>query len=192
MARPIEFDYNKKLNIARELFWEKGYSRTSMNDLEERLQLNRSSIYRSFGNKQELFIKCLQSYISFKEDEYSLAASKGKSPLNSVIAIINDIEQNIILDTKTCLSIYTTFELGRLDVDVYKVLQKQSEKTVGLFETLVEQAQKIGEIPKDKSPQDLAYYIVSCLAAIWHADILFKNSAITKKVSKMIIDSITK
>ncbi|MFI2744531.1 TetR/AcrR family transcriptional regulator [Zhouia sp. PK063] len=190
MARPKEFDYSKKLNMARELFWEKGYAGTSMNDLVDRLQLNRSSIYSSFGNKHQLFLACLQSYIAMKEKEYVTTASKGKSPLGSVIAIVNDVEHYIIKDTKTCLSTYTTFELGRLDVDVYKVLQKQSEKTVGLFETLLEKAQEIGEVPKDKSPKDLAYYIVSSFAAIWYADILFKDSTVTKKVKEIIVSGI--
>ena len=44
MARNKEFDYDEKLEIVRNLFWEKGYNATSMHDIVATMNLNRSSI----------------------------------------------------------------------------------------------------------------------------------------------------
>ena len=76
MPRIKEFDYDQKLEIARNLFWEKGYHATSMNDLVDTLKLNRSSIYDTYGNKHSLFIKCLNNYILKKEEEYKAAVKR--------------------------------------------------------------------------------------------------------------------
>jgi hypothetical protein len=45
MGRPKGYDRETILVAARDLFWEQGYERTSIADLEERTGLNRSSLY---------------------------------------------------------------------------------------------------------------------------------------------------
>ena len=62
MARPKGYDRDAALVAARDLFWEQGYERASIADLEKRTGLNRSSIYREFGSKRELFSAALRCY----------------------------------------------------------------------------------------------------------------------------------
>jgi AcrR family transcriptional regulator len=62
MGRPKGYDRETVLLAARDLFWEQGYERTSIADLEERTRLNRSSLYTEFGSKRQLFETALQCY----------------------------------------------------------------------------------------------------------------------------------
>jgi TetR/AcrR family transcriptional repressor of nem operon len=62
MGRPKGYDRETVLLAARDLFWEQGYERTSIADLEERTGLNRSSLYTEFGSKRRLFEDALQCY----------------------------------------------------------------------------------------------------------------------------------
>lgn len=62
MGRPRAYDRDAALIAARDLFWEQGYERTSITDLEERTGLNRSSLYQEFGSKQKLFVAALECY----------------------------------------------------------------------------------------------------------------------------------
>ena len=62
MPRPKTFAVEDALDIAIELFAERGYENTGMADLADRLGLSRSSIYVTFGNKQSLFEQTLQRY----------------------------------------------------------------------------------------------------------------------------------
>ena len=62
MARPTDFDRNTVIQKAQEVFWTKGYNGTSMQDLVDATQLNRSSIYNSFGSKHDLFQETLKDY----------------------------------------------------------------------------------------------------------------------------------
>jgi AcrR family transcriptional regulator len=61
-GRPRAYDRDTALLAARDLFWEQGYERTSIADLEERTGLNRSSLYQEFGSKQKLFEASLGCY----------------------------------------------------------------------------------------------------------------------------------
>jgi len=62
VGRPRAYDRDAALLAARDVFWEQGYERTSIADLEERTGLNRSSLYQEFGSKQQLFEASLECY----------------------------------------------------------------------------------------------------------------------------------
>jgi len=62
MARTREFDEEKVLEAAMQLFWEKGYEATSLSDLTARMGIQRPSIYSTFGDKKELFEAALRRY----------------------------------------------------------------------------------------------------------------------------------
>jgi TetR/AcrR family transcriptional regulator, transcriptional repressor for nem operon len=62
MARPRAFDYERVVAAAKEVFWDRGYEGTSLNDLEHGTGLNRSSIYRTFESKLGLYQAALDEY----------------------------------------------------------------------------------------------------------------------------------
>ncbi|MFX3631736.1 MAG: TetR/AcrR family transcriptional regulator [Candidatus Pristimantibacillus sp.] len=62
MGRIREFDEDKVLDAAMQLFWEKGYEATSLSDLTSRMGIQRPSIYSTFGDKKELFEAALRKY----------------------------------------------------------------------------------------------------------------------------------
>jgi TetR/AcrR family transcriptional regulator, transcriptional repressor for nem operon len=69
VGRPKGYDRALALLAARDLFWEQGYERTSIADLEARTGLNRSSLYQEFGSKRQLF-----------ESARGVSRMKGRSP----------------------------------------------------------------------------------------------------------------
>ena len=50
-----KFNEDEVLIKAMELFWNKGYHATSIQDLVSNLGINRASLYDTFGGKKELF-----------------------------------------------------------------------------------------------------------------------------------------
>ena len=67
MARPREFDEEKVITRATQLFWELGYRRTTPQNLLEVTGLSKSSLYATFGSKQGLFELCLKHYVHYQE-----------------------------------------------------------------------------------------------------------------------------
>jgi len=61
-GRPKAYDRNAILDIARELFWEKGYAGTSLIDLTQAMKVSKSSFYSAFSSKDELYRICLEAY----------------------------------------------------------------------------------------------------------------------------------
>ena len=63
IGRPREFDVDKALDLALQVFWRKGYEGASMADLTETMGITKPSLYSAFGNKEELFRKALDRYV---------------------------------------------------------------------------------------------------------------------------------
>jgi AcrR family transcriptional regulator len=62
MPRRRAFEEDQVVAAATQLFWEQGYLRTSVGDLEAATGLSRSSLYLAFGTKRDLFAAALHVY----------------------------------------------------------------------------------------------------------------------------------
>lgn len=62
MARPREFDRDEVLDRAIEVFWSRGYDRSSVQDLVDSMGIQRGSLYAAFGGKKQLFLDALDRY----------------------------------------------------------------------------------------------------------------------------------
>ncbi|MDQ0799002.1 TetR/AcrR family transcriptional regulator [Arthrobacter sp. SLBN-112] len=62
MSRPRSFDESIALQAALRTFWRYGYEGTSIEMLSEAMAMNKASIYRVFGSKQDLFQRVRQLY----------------------------------------------------------------------------------------------------------------------------------
>jgi AcrR family transcriptional regulator len=62
MARPRSFDPDEALDLARDVFWQKGFQSTSLDDITAATGLAKPSLYAAFGDKNALFLKVLDRY----------------------------------------------------------------------------------------------------------------------------------
>jgi TetR/AcrR family transcriptional regulator, transcriptional repressor for nem operon len=62
MARPRNFDPDEVLDHARDVFWQKGFQGTSLDDVTAATGLAKPSLYAAFGDKNALFLKVLDRY----------------------------------------------------------------------------------------------------------------------------------
>ncbi len=61
-GRPRKYDEDKVLHAAGQVFWNKGYSSTSLDDLSNAMGMNRPSIYRAFGDKEAIYRQTLVKF----------------------------------------------------------------------------------------------------------------------------------
>lgn len=62
MARHKEFNRDVVLHRAMEVFWSRGYEATSVEDLVKHMEINRQSLYDTFGDKHALYLQTLDRY----------------------------------------------------------------------------------------------------------------------------------
>ncbi|MFD5625687.1 MULTISPECIES: TetR/AcrR family transcriptional regulator [unclassified Streptomyces] len=87
MAGKKQFDVDIALDAAMVQFWRAGYADTSLDDLSRTTGLNRSSIYSSFGDKDSLYLRCLDRYAARYGNLYDQALSgASEKPLQAVRA----------------------------------------------------------------------------------------------------------
>ena len=61
-GRTRQFDVDKALDRALEVFWTRGYEGATLPELTQAMGINRPSLYAAFGNKEQLFRKALDRY----------------------------------------------------------------------------------------------------------------------------------
>lgn len=159
MARTKEFDPDAALQSALELFWRRGYEATSMADLVDGLGIGRASIYATFGNKHELYMKALDRY---NENRDSLLLGELSQPgpaLPAVRTVVRRFALEASSDGKRltgCFVTNTAAELGAHDVEAARRVEASWSHIETLFRSALVRAQAQGELPGDRDPRSLA------------------------------------
>ncbi|MGI6871965.1 TetR/AcrR family transcriptional regulator [Amycolatopsis sp. 3B14] len=86
------------LDAAMIQFWHAGYADTSLDDLSRATGLNRSSIYSSLGDKDTLFLRCLDRYAARYGDKYDAALSRADSDPVAAVRAFFDVTLERIAD----------------------------------------------------------------------------------------------
>ena len=167
MARPTQFDREEVLDRALQLFWRQGYTTTSMPQLLKAMDIRPSSFYSSFGSKRDLYRECLTQYTDSLQslvDQISLS----NDPLHCIeryFSITFSGRWKIRL-ASGCLMVNTAIELEDVDSELYQQAVDQMENVEQAFAKCFANAQAIGRMRTDMSPQDLTQFFGTVNAGI--------------------------
>ena len=187
MGRPYEFDKEETLSKAMEIFWEKGYKATSIQDLVDHMGIKRGSIYNTFGDKHSLFIASLEFYAEqFTYKRIAVLEEEG-SPLENIRRFFENMV-NIPMDRKTrgCLISNTVVELAPHDDEVAACVRIMLERIQTAFLNCLNRAVEAGELPKDTDTKVLSRF----LATSNHGLMVTGKSVLNPKDIKDVVDVI--
>ncbi|MDC1436312.1 TetR/AcrR family transcriptional regulator [Gammaproteobacteria bacterium] len=77
-GRPKLYDTDAALKAAGIVFWTKGFSGTSLDDLSDAMGMNRPSIYRAFGDKEEIYRQALNQFGMVMDEAFKLTLTHEK------------------------------------------------------------------------------------------------------------------
>ncbi len=187
MARNVEFDEERAIQRAMEVFWKKGYKGASLRDLTGAMKINPSSLYNTLGDKRELFIKCLRRYIKGRELDYQERAASSKSPLSILVTFVNDAVTEITSGTSSCMAIKAAFEIASEEKRVQAILKADHEAGYRFFCSLIKRAMAQGEISGTEDAELLTDTFISTYIG-WHESfILHQDPAKINKMAQYFI-----
>ena len=113
-GRPRLFDEDAVLDQLTELFWRKGYSQTSMADLVDASGVHKSSLYSTFGSKEELFARILQRYLDARMDMFSKLVEQAGPGIDGIHAFLERLRGDLVSGTGQwgCLLVNSSSELS--------------------------------------------------------------------------------
>lgn len=167
MPRTKEFDPEVALDKAMHVFWHKGYEATSMEDLLEAMDLNRGSLYDTFGDKRQLFLKALERYCGGISGRIRILEQPG-SALSAIRTFIETMAAGLLADParRGCLLVNTAMELAPHEKEV----GAQVSRVVGFIEesffNALSRAKKQGELKKGQDPRALARYLTGMMQGL--------------------------
>jgi TetR/AcrR family transcriptional repressor of nem operon len=162
VGRPREFDEDKVLDAAMEIFWLQGYESTSMTDLLAATGLHKGSLYQAFGDKHSLFIQSLRRYMDrFRQDmEVEMdVADSGLQALRAIMNVSIGMGCHGTDGNAGCLALNTLADKGTEDPEILAVLQEGYGKRMQMIVNAVARAQAEGSLRTDWAPERIAMMI---------------------------------
>ena len=165
MPRPKEFNPDDAIEKAMQVFWHKGYEATSMEDLLTAMDLNRGSLYDTFGDKRTLFLKVIDRYCTtFAGPKFSLLDQPGPA-LPTLRRFINGMIEGGLADPQRrgCLIANTVVELSPHEEEIAGRLRQALKMVEDTLFKVLARAKQQGELKPDKDPRALARFLTTMM-----------------------------
>jgi AcrR family transcriptional regulator len=91
------------LKTAAQLFLEKSYSRTSMNDVADRLKITKPALYHYFNNKEDILLECYRLGVGLIEETLNENADHCGTGLQKVEAFIHSYATVMTVNFGRCV-----------------------------------------------------------------------------------------
>ena len=148
--REREFDRNEALNKAMNLFWQRGYFDTSVQDLVEHTGVARSGLYGEFGDKKELFLTALDQYHNTVAHDALGKLTRPGAGIKELKSFFAGVVRSAGSNTPHpgCLICNTAIEFGRTDTDVNDKIKQHFNGLRKYFRRAAENAIQQGKLDR--------------------------------------------
>ena len=162
-GRYREFDEEKALKKAADVFWLKGYEAASTEDLLQAMDLNKGSMYNAFGNKRELFLKVFHWFAEQFIRNMQETFRKHTDPTKAIKEIFFGVARTVdpIQHAKGCFYVNILGEMSGMDEDLVKIARKNLLDVEALFYREINRGIDEGYIGTVTTPKALAKYLVN-------------------------------
>ena len=164
MGRPRQFDVDNALTAARDLFWRNGFEGTSMTELTEAMGITKPSLYATYGNKEGLFRKALDSYwancMAFVEE--ALAEPTARRVVEHLLYGSADAQTDRARPPG-CLVTNAALVCSEASQAIKRELIEWRAAPETALRRRLERALAAGDLPEDADPADLARYVTAVI-----------------------------
>ena len=167
MSGRKQFDEDQVLDAAMRAFWRDGFQATSLAQLEAATGLNKSSLYNSYGSKDELFKQCLERFTQYYGSRLVDALDHPDfrtSIENFFSRLVERLEDPDL--PKGCLATMAAMELGGGNGPPAHLVETNLEAVRLAFRKRCARAVTDGQLPSDADCDALAAMLLAMTRGI--------------------------
>ena len=180
MARPIEYDLQVLLDRTTELFLANRGTTILMEDIVSETGFNRHSLYKLFGNKDELYNRVVENYRDrFLCHGYKILEddSQGLFSIKKIFGALLSGKSPV-----RCLMVNTIAEYEKMNDGLKKLARIHFLRVEDAYEHNVKIGIRKGEVSKSHNAGEIASYLVMTMQGLPVNTRLYGN----KKVKKLV------
>ena len=167
MGRPREFDVERALDRALDVFWRNGYEGASIADLTAAMGINPPSLYAAFGNKEGLFRKALDRYAEHRTRfwEEAREAPTARGMVEHLLRASADFLTEEC-NPPGCLFVRSTLLCSEAADAIRRELDARRATGEEMLRARLERARHAGEMPAGLEPAEFARYVMTVLVGM--------------------------
>jgi TetR/AcrR family transcriptional repressor of nem operon len=151
MGRPVSFDQTEMLETIQSVFWENGYSATSLDDIMQSTGLAKGSLYGAYGSKQEMYVLAFTDYCDWAvADLVERLRGDDAGAIVRLRAYVQSAAKGGASARRGCMLAKGTAEVAARFPDVDKIIERTFKAMEHAIVQCVRQAQSVGDIAADR------------------------------------------
>jgi TetR/AcrR family transcriptional repressor of nem operon len=157
VGRPKQFEPDVAVNQAMKVFWRKGYTSTTPQDLVEELGIGKGSLYNTFASKHHLFELALRRYGEMRVAALTELLEE-PGPVKPLLRLALEKLATAPADALRhgCLAVNTAAELAGADQVATEVVRGVFDRMESVLLAAIERGQRSREIDPSRDPRDVA------------------------------------
>jgi len=173
----------KLLADITEAFLNKGFYKTTMDDIASELRISKKTIYKFFPTKEALVNMIIHGIVFTVRNEFKQVINQDKSSIEKIIAV-----SGLFIARASKTNVNTILEIKKLGPQFWNTIEKLRAKEINAnFRKLIEQGQREGYIVPVSVEIIIAVFIASIQAVI-NPDFIINNSFSMKQAGEMLLE----
>lgn len=167
-GRPRQFDPDQALDSAMTLFWSKGFTATSLDDLSAATNMNRPSLYNAFGDKESIYRQAFSRFVDLMKQQVEEVLFS-EPDLKTALTQFYRNALDVYFNANTPLGCFVTCT-APVEAATHPEIREDLLQVVREVDSALARrlslAQKEGNWPDDRDPKAVAVMLHATLQSI--------------------------
>jgi len=161
MARSKEFDEERVLAAAMDVFWRRGYENASLEALLGEMGIAKQSLYDTFGDKRALYLKAMALYRKRTNSALrALLASAPTAKKGFTRVLLGLVAESREQHARGCLLLSANMERAIDDAEIARFLDDNQAEVESIFAEALRRGRRSGEFRDAQDVGALAKFFV--------------------------------
>ncbi|WP_035607395.1 TetR/AcrR family transcriptional regulator [Haloferula sp. BvORR071] len=161
-GRPRSFDRTAALGAATRVFWQKGFTASSMNDLCEAMGIGSPSLYAAFGSKEQLYAEAIRHYAAAGAPQLAEALESAPTAKLGIEAFLRLSARSLACPERPlgCMVVLSSVASEGVS-GLAELVVAERKRSLKLVEARLQRGIKEGDLSRETNIKALARFFVT-------------------------------